>query len=64
MLEYLKNWLITKKSEKGQDLAEYALLIGLIALLVVLAVTILGQEISIVFSEIASVVASWNVPAG
>lgn len=61
MLAYIKTWLVAR--EKGQDLAEYALLIGLIALLVVLAVTILGQEISGVFSEIASVVNAWNVPA-
>jgi pilus assembly protein Flp/PilA len=48
-----------KKSEKGQDLAEYALLIGLIALVVILAVTILGTNISEVFSTIASSVATW-----
>ena len=62
MLAYIKTWLVAHKSEMGQDLAEYALLIGLIALLVVLAVTILGQEISYIFSEIASVIASWAVP--
>lgn len=62
MLAYIKTWLAAHKSEMGQDLAEYALLIGLIALLVVLAVTILGEQISIIFSEIASVIASWNVP--
>ena len=48
-----------KKSEKGQDLAEYALLIGLIALVVILAVTILGTNISEVFTNIATEIATW-----
>ena len=39
-------WFETKRSERGQDLAEYALLIGLIALIVILAVTLLGNNIS------------------
>jgi pilus assembly protein Flp/PilA len=50
------NWL---EEQKGQDLAEYALLIGLIALVVILAVTVLGQELSTLFSEIASTVDGW-----
>ena len=50
---------IDRKSEKGQDLAEYALLIGLIALVVILAVTILGTNISEVFSNVAESVATW-----
>ena len=52
MFEFLR------RTEKGQDLAEYALLIGLIALVVILAVTILGTNISEVFSSIASSVPS------
>ena len=52
----LRNWL---RREEGQDLAEYALLIGLIALVVILAVTILGDNLSILFSEIASEVGTW-----
>jgi pilus assembly protein Flp/PilA len=48
-----------KKSEKGQDLAEYALLIGLIALVVILAVTLLGTNISAVFNNIANEIATW-----
>jgi len=54
MFDYLKTWWIARKSEKGQDLAEYALLIALIALIVIGAVTLLGQEISTVFSNIAN----------
>jgi pilus assembly protein Flp/PilA len=51
-----QNWLA---EQEGQDLAEYALLIGLIALVVLLAVTILGTNLSQLFSEIASEVGGW-----
>lgn len=45
----IRNWL---EEQKGQDLAEYALLIALIALAAVVAVTALGDQISSVFNEI------------
>ncbi len=41
------------RREEGQDLAEYALLIALIAIAVIAAVTLLGQQISTVLSSIA-----------
>ena len=59
MFEFLKTKLFVKGSEKGQDLAEYALLIGLIALVVVLAVTLLGTNLSSAFSNIAIAVEGW-----
>lgn len=59
MIEYIKSWLIVNRGEKGQDLAEYALLLGLIALIVILAVTLLGRNISGIFSELASAVGTW-----
>jgi len=59
MFEYIKTLLVAKKGEKGQDLAEYALLIGLIALVVLLAVTFLGTSISTIFSRIGSEVNNW-----
>jgi len=40
--------------ESGQDLAEYAILIGLIALAVIAAVTLLGGTISTVFNSIGT----------
>ena len=61
MLDYIKSWMIVRKSEKGQDLAEYALLIGLIALVVVAAVIILGGQISTVFSRIGFIISGWPV---
>ena len=54
----VRNWF---HREEGQDLAEYALLIGLIALVVILAVTFLGGQLSALFSRIGSHVASWTV---
>ena len=59
MFDYIKSWIVVQKSEKGQDLAEYAILLGLIALIVVLAVTLLGTNISSVFSAIASATTGW-----
>ena len=52
--------MAAKRNEKGQDLAEYALLIGLIALIVIIAVTLLGTEISTIFSAIANNIGAWN----
>ncbi len=55
MLTFLYTWLATRlsKQEKGQDLAEYALLIALIALVVIAAVTLLGTNITAIFNSIA-----------
>jgi len=43
-----------RKNEKGQDAAEYALLIALIAIVIIAAVALLGTNISGTFSQIAS----------
>ncbi|MFC2029569.1 Flp family type IVb pilin [Chloroflexota bacterium] len=56
-----QSWLA---EQEGQDLAEYALLIGLIALVVLLAVTVLGTNLSTLFSSIASRVSSWGIGGG
>ena len=42
------------RNDEGQDLAEYALLIALIALVVIGAVTLLGTRIQTVFNNIAN----------
>jgi len=62
MFEYIRSLIITKKGEKGQDLAEYALLIGLIALIVILVVTLLGEQISTIFANITGVLATVVAP--
>jgi Flp pilus assembly pilin Flp len=38
------------RGEEGQDLAEYALLLGLIAFVVMVAVVALGRNLTIVFN--------------
>jgi Flp pilus assembly pilin Flp len=47
------------RSEKGQDLAEYSIMIGLIALLVVVSLTIIGTSISSIFDSIAVALQGW-----
>ncbi len=64
MLDFIKARILAKRRERGQDLAEYALLIGLIALIVILAVTLLGEQISTVFSAIATNVLAWPTTYG
>ena len=59
MPNVFKIWLLARRSERGQDLAEYALLIGLIALIVILAITLLGDQISLVFSVIGNNISNW-----
>jgi pilus assembly protein Flp/PilA len=46
--------LTTLEREEGQTLAEYAMILALIAILVVGAVTLLGGNINSLFSTIAS----------
>ena len=65
MLTFLKAWMTTvanhlPRDEKGQDAAEYALLIGLIALVIVVGVTLLGNNLLALFNAIAGQVAGWN----
>jgi pilus assembly protein Flp/PilA len=52
------------KDEKGQDLSEYAMLIGLIALIVLVAVQALGGNLLGVFQGIADQVGNWFQPTG
>jgi pilus assembly protein Flp/PilA len=52
------------RREEGQDLAEYAILLGLIALVVVVAVVLLGTNISSLFQRIAASVETWPIAGG
>ena len=47
-----------RRDEEGAALAEYGLLVALIAVVCVVAVTALGTQISTAFSEIASALAA------
>ena len=52
MLQYL-NSLITR-DERGQGLAEYALILALIAVLAIAAVTFLGSQINAILSDVGN----------
>jgi pilus assembly protein Flp/PilA len=45
--------------QKGQDLTEYALLVALIAIIVVVAVLFFGTNVSTFFSTLGASVQSW-----
>lgn len=49
--------------DSGQDLAEYAILIGLVALAVILAVILLGEAILSVFNNINSTLDGASIQA-
>lgn len=47
----LNNWL---KSEEGQDVVEYAVLVIFIALIVLVGVGLFGQQMREIYNQIAS----------
>ena len=49
-------WRSFWSDESGQDLVEYAMLLALIALIVIGAVTLLGQNIKTTFDTIAGAI--------
>ncbi len=60
---FLVNWnsyrkevdtMLFSPKEKGQGMVEYALIIVLIAIVVIVVLTVLGTQISAVFSQISS----------
>ena len=64
MQKYLEinNWIESFKRVEGQTLAEYALLLALIAIVVIVAVTALGGQIESVFNNITSALNGGGVP--
>ncbi len=46
--------MLFSPKEKGQGMVEYALIIVLIAIVIIIVLTILGTQISAVFSQISS----------
>ena len=48
-----KLWACIARGEDGQGLAEYALILALIAIVAIVALTFLGGQISTILSEIA-----------
>jgi Flp pilus assembly pilin Flp len=53
----IRNWL---KSEEGQDLAEYGLLLGFLAVVVMIAVATLGYYLLFCFGTLAGTVGVWT----
>jgi pilus assembly protein Flp/PilA len=51
MLQFLQG--LIRRDERGQGLAEYALILALIAVVVIAAVTLLGTNINAILSTIA-----------
>jgi pilus assembly protein Flp/PilA len=59
MLETLQTYVLQlinrfRRDDEGAALVEYGMLVGLIAVICVVAVTTLGTEVSTAFSKIAS----------
>ena len=52
-MSMLLNLVKSVRNEEGQDLLEYALLVALIALIAIGAVTLAGQSVSAIFTNIA-----------
>jgi pilus assembly protein Flp/PilA len=60
MVSMLTFWnTITGEKEKGATATEYALLVGLIALVIIIGVTAFGSNLNKFFSNIASTVGTW-----
>ncbi|HHW23041.1 MAG TPA: Flp family type IVb pilin [Clostridiaceae bacterium] len=62
MLSLLKMFLQMKNNRKGQGMVEYGLIIGLIAIVVIIALTTLGGGLEGIFNDIND--ALGFVPAG
>ena len=52
MLQYLTS--LISRDERGQGLAEYALILALIAVLAIAAVTFLGGQINSILSDVGN----------
>ncbi len=52
MLQYLQS--LISRDERGQGLAEYALILALIAVLAIVAVTFLGGQINLILSDVGT----------
>ena len=55
---YIRNRLESRNSEEGQDLVEYALLLGLIALAAVAMITASGVSVNAIWSAIQTELAA------
>ena len=54
MVKDIRTWLQNRDSAEGQDLVEYALLLGLIALAAVLLLQQSGAQVAIIWGNIVT----------
>ncbi|TLU70901.1 Flp family type IVb pilin [Lichenicoccus roseus] len=58
MIQFAKTWLRLKQDERAVTALEYALIAGLIAVVIIGAVTTLGSTLSGTFTKVSSSIAS------
>ena len=51
---YIRTWLQSLQQEEGQDLVEYALLLGLISIVAVAAIILAGDAVSEIWAAIVT----------
>ena len=59
----LQAWMATRKAKKGQSLAEYGLILALVAVFCIVALKTLGTSIQGMLTNLASQISS-NTPGG
>jgi len=60
MIELVRNFFASLTlDKKGQDLTEYALLVALIAIVVMIAIVFFGEAVSSFFGTLGATVNSW-----
>ena len=56
MYDYIRAMLVARKSERGATAVEYGLMVALIAVIIIAAVQLLGNNLSGIFTTIANAV--------
>jgi pilus assembly protein Flp/PilA len=56
MMQVLSLFSSLRRSDAGQGLAEYALILALIAVLAIAAVTFLGSQINLIMSSVGNAI--------
>jgi pilus assembly protein Flp/PilA len=57
-IDYLRLKLAARTSERGASAVEYGLLVALIAIIIIVAVTLLGGNLSAIFNRTAGSIGS------
>ena len=54
---YIRTWLQSLNQEEGQDLVEYALLLGLISIVAIAAIIFAGESVSALWEAVSAALA-------